>query len=80
MHPLQPHLDRSPAILPPKAVSTGPSLPWRTAPRDQGIAEVGASDRAALQWVWNSRFGPIVIEVRGKDVFVNGDRVEPHAP
>lgn len=57
-----------------------PSLPWRTAPRVQGIAAVDTSDRTVEQWVWLSRFGPIVIEVRGKDVFVNGDRVAPHVP
>jgi hypothetical protein len=62
------------------ADSTGPSLPWHTAPHGLGVAEVGAADLAAQQWVWQSRFGTIVIEVRGKDVFVNGDRVTPHAP
>lgn len=80
MHPLQPHPHRPPPILPPMADSTGPSLPWRAAQRGEGIAAVGASDLAAQQWVWQSRFGTIVIEVRGKDVFVNGDRVTPHAP
>lgn len=38
------------------------------------------TSRATASWVWHSRFGTIVIEVRGKDVFVNGDRVAPHAP
>lgn len=33
-----------------------------------------------MQRVWDSRFRTIVIEVRGNDVFVNGDRVAPHAP
>lgn len=80
MHPLQPHPHGPPAILPPMDVSMGPSLPWRTSPPGQGTAAAGASDRAAQQWVWHSRFGTIVIEVRGKDVFVNGDRVTPHAP
>lgn len=68
MHSFQPQPIRS------------PSLPWRTAPRVQDIAAVDASDRTVEQWIWHSRFGPIVIEVRGKDVFVNGDRVAPHAP
>ena len=27
------------------------------------------------QWVWESKFGPMLIEVVGNDVFVNGDRV-----
>jgi len=39
-----------------------------------------SEDLATASWVWHSRFGTIVIEVRGKDVFVNGDRVTPHAP
>ncbi len=34
----------------------------------------------ASRWVWHGRYGTIVIEVRGEDVFVNGERVEPHAP
>lgn len=38
------------------------------------------TDRAVLRWVWHSRFGTIVIEVRGDDVFVDGDRVAPHVP
>lgn len=27
--------------------------------------------------VWHSRFGPILVEVAGGEVFVNGQRVEP---
>lgn len=80
MHALQPCPYRLPAIPPPTAVSTDPSLPWRAATRAEGAAAAGASDRAAARWVWHGRFGTIVIEVRGNDVFVNGDRVAPHAP
>ena len=32
------------------------------------------------RWIWHSRFGAILIEVRGDDVFVNGQRVDRHAP
>jgi len=32
------------------------------------------------RWVWQSRFGAILIEVIGNDVFVNGQRVERVAP
>ena len=32
------------------------------------------------RWVWESRYGPILIEVVGNEVFVNGQRVELHAP
>lgn len=28
--------------------------------------------------VWESRYGPMLIEVMNGDVFVNGQRVEPH--
>ncbi len=31
------------------------------------------------RWVWQSKFGPILIEVIGPDVFVNGQRVQRHA-
>ena len=37
-----------------------------------------ASD-GVLRWVWQSKFGAILIEVVGPDVFVNGQRVERHA-
>jgi hypothetical protein len=30
------------------------------------------------RYVWEGRFGPMLIEVRGGEVFVNGQRVEPH--
>lgn len=38
-----------------------------------------ASD-GVQRWVWHSRYGAMLIEVVGADVFVNGQRVEPHAP
>lgn len=37
-----------------------------------------ASD-GVRRWVWQSKFGAILIEVVGPDVFINGQRVEPHA-
>ncbi len=37
-----------------------------------------ASD-GVLRWVWQGRFGAILIEVVGPDVFINGERVEPYA-
>jgi len=33
-----------------------------------------------LRCVWESRYGSILIEVVGDEVFVNGQRVEPHVP
>ncbi len=38
-----------------------------------------ASD-GVMRWVWQGRFGAMLIEVIGSEVFVNGERVEPHAP
>lgn len=38
------------------------------------------ADRPATRWVWHGRFGTILIEVRGDEVFVDGERVEPHVP
>lgn len=29
------------------------------------------------RWVWQSRFGPMLIEVVGDDAYVNGQRVAP---
>lgn len=37
-------------------------------------------DASPSRWVWQSKFGAILIEVVGPDVFVNGQRVEPYAP
>jgi hypothetical protein len=54
--------------------------PWCEAPREHDAAALSLTDRHAKQWVWHSRFGTIVIEVQGDDVFVNGDRVAPHGP
>jgi hypothetical protein len=38
-----------------------------------------ASD-GVRRWVWHSRYGAMLIEAIGTEVFVNGQRVEPHAP
>jgi hypothetical protein len=36
-----------------------------------------ASD-GVLRWVWHGRFGEMLIEVMGDEVFVNGQRVARH--
>ncbi len=48
-------------------------------PDDHQIALPLASE-GVLRYVWESRFGSILIEVLGEDVFVNGQRVEPYIP
>jgi hypothetical protein len=44
---------------------------------DDRVALPLASE-GVLRYVWESRYGTILIEVAGEDVFVNGQRVEPH--
>lgn len=79
MHPLPSHAHGLP-LPPPRVVLTDPPLPWRPATRSHDAPLLTPVERPPQRWVWHGRFGTIVIEVRGSDVFVNGDRVEPHAP
>jgi hypothetical protein len=72
-----PHHLPSPS-LPAMLGAADAHAPWHEAPRAHDAVGPGLTDRAAKQWIWHSRFGTIVIEVRGGDVFVNGDRVAPH--
>ncbi|MBL8329328.1 MAG: hypothetical protein JNJ71_10785 [Rubrivivax sp.] len=37
------------------------------------------ASEGVMRWVWESRFGAMLIEVKNDQVFVNGERVEPHA-
>lgn len=32
------------------------------------------------RWVWQGRYGPMLIEVVGQQVLVNGQPVQPHQP
>lgn len=36
------------------------------------------ASQGVMRWVWESRYGPILIEVVEDRVFVNGELVEPH--
>lgn len=54
-----------------------PEVVVGTAQADQPLLPL-ATD-GVLRWVWQSRFGAMLIEVVGDDVLVNGQRVEPHA-
>lgn len=36
------------------------------------------SSDGVRRWAWQGRWGPMLIEVIGDEVFVNGQRVEPH--
>lgn len=63
---MNPSLSFAPDVVIGDADDAQPSLPL-------------ASD-GVRRWVWEGRFGAILIEVIENKVFVNGQRVEPHAP
>ena len=44
-----------------------------------GQVPLPLASEGVLRYVWESRYGTILVEVAGEDVFVNGQRVEPHA-
>jgi hypothetical protein len=48
-----------------------------TAPAQQVPLPLSADGVA--RWVWESRWGAMLIEVAGERVFVNGQEVPPHA-
>ena len=50
------------------------------APDDQVQPPLPLASEGVRRWIWHSRYGTILIEVIGDDVFVNGQRVQPHAP
>ena len=45
---------------------------------EDGQAALPLASEGVLRHVWESRYGSILIEVVGNDIFVNGQRVEPH--
>ncbi|MBI5721306.1 MAG: hypothetical protein HZC37_26850 [Burkholderiales bacterium] len=65
-----------------------PTLPSLRSPAVEVI--IGQADDAqpplplasdgVLRWVWHSRFGDVLIEVMGDEVFVNGQPVSRHVP
>ena len=57
-----------------------PVRPEVLLPRDDERPQAGSVPAAegVARWVWASRFGPILIEVRDGTAFVNGQRVTPH--
>lgn len=66
--------------LTPNAAMNAPWSPevlLRPAADDQAALPLGTDGVA--RWVWESRFGAMLIEVIDGAVFVNGARVRPHA-
>ena len=69
--------DLSPASLPMNAVLR-PEVLLRCDSDYQ--AALPLASESVFRYVWESRYGTILIEVLGTDVFVNGQRVKPHIP
>lgn len=49
------------------------------APGEQLEPSLPLGSDGVQRWVWHGRYGAMLIEVIGDDVFVNTQRVEPHA-
>jgi hypothetical protein len=47
---------------------------------DAGQTELALAAEGVLRVVWDGRFGTMLIEVVGGEVFVNGQQVLPAAP
>lgn len=45
---------------------------------DDAQARLPLATPGVQRWVWHSRFGSMLIEVVDDQVFVNGQRVQPH--
>ena len=46
--------------------------------QDDGQAALPLVAPGVQRWVWESRYGPMLIEVIQGQVFVNGQAVKPH--
>lgn len=63
-----------------------PLLPEKLLPRgwpgDDATTQVALplATPGVQRWVWEGRYGPMLLEVDGDQVFVNGQRVQPHEP
>jgi hypothetical protein len=47
-------------------------------PDEQVEPSLPLGSEGVLRWVWHNRFGEVLIEVVGKQVFVNGQAVAPY--
>jgi len=45
---------------------------------DDGQSALPLASEGVLRYIWESRYGTMLIEVIGDAVFVNGQRIEPH--
>ena len=55
-----------------------PEVRLGTGHHDDAQSALPLATEGVLRWVWESKFGAILIEVVDGQVFVNGELVEPH--
>jgi hypothetical protein len=58
-------------------MSDGPAPEVLVRRADDAQPQLPLASEGVLRHVWESRFGPILIEVTGDEIRVNGQRVEP---
>lgn len=46
--------------------------------QDDGQAALPLATPGVQRWLWESRYGPMLIEVIRGQIYVNGQRVQPH--
>jgi hypothetical protein len=61
-------------------MSCTPEVLLRPAGDDDPQPLLPLASEGVQRWVWQGRHGTMLIEVVGDEVYVNGDRVERHAP
>jgi len=59
--------------------SVSPAIDVVVGQTDETQPSLPLASDGMRRWVWQSKFGAILIEVVGADVFINGQRVEPYA-
>ena len=63
------HSPADPPAPPPDVIIGGP---------DDAQPSLPLASDGVRRWAWQGRWGAMLIEVIGDEVFVNGQRVEPH--
>ena len=69
---------RGSTATPPPLAPCAPEVVLRQSPVPQ--TRLPLASAGILRWVWEGKFGAILIEVVGDQVFVNGQLVERHEP
>lgn len=65
--------------MPPILALSAPLMPEvQLGADDQLQPALALASEGVLRYIWHSRYGDMLIEVRGDEAFVNGQRVQRH--